>query len=103
MTTRKGLCGGQYKPLKEKDITQIHETSLRVFAEVGVQVNYGEALEAFKSAGAQVDEERKVVKMPPDMVEEWVGKAPSTVRLCGRADSGQWDCELGGTRVYLGT
>ncbi|MBW2031959.1 MAG: hypothetical protein JRJ31_23170 [Deltaproteobacteria bacterium] len=42
MTTRKGLCGGQYKPLKEKDITQIHETSLRVFAEVGVQVNYGE-------------------------------------------------------------
>ncbi|RLB36740.1 MAG: trimethylamine methyltransferase [Deltaproteobacteria bacterium] len=103
MTTRKGLSGGRYKPLDEKDVSRIHETSLRVFAEVGVQVNYREALKAFKSAGAQVDEETRVVKVPPDMVEEWVGKAPSTVRLCGRAEGGQWDCELGGTRVYLGT
>lgn len=103
MTKRKGLCGGQYKPLKEKDLIKIHETSLRVLAEVGVQVNNRGALEAFKNAGAQVDEETKVVKMPPEMVEECVSKAPSTVKLCGRADSGQWDCELGGTRVYLGT
>lgn len=103
MKMRKGLLGGQYKPLKEEDIRKIHETSLRVFAEVGVQVNCRAALEVFKNAGAQVNEDTMVVKIPPDMVEECVAKAPSTVRLYGRADNGRWDCEIGGTKVHLGT
>lgn len=100
---RKGLNGGSYQPLSEEQINKIHQTVLKVFAEVGVQVNYDQALEIFRKAGAQVDPETRIVKFPSDMVMELVGKAPEQVTLCGRAPQGALDCIIGGTRVYLGT
>jgi trimethylamine--corrinoid protein Co-methyltransferase len=89
--------------MTDQDIRKIHETSLRVFEEVGVQVNLPGALELFRKAGAEVDEESLVVRVPPDVVEEWIHRAPCTVHLCGRAENGELDCEIGGKRVYLGT
>jgi trimethylamine--corrinoid protein Co-methyltransferase len=56
MKIRKGLNGGHYKPLSQSDIEKIHQTSLRIFSEVGVQVNFPEALELFKKAGAIIDD-----------------------------------------------
>lgn len=103
MNIRKGLPGGQYKVLSEKDIINIHETSLRVFAEVGVKVKSAEALKLFHKEGAEVDETSQVVKVPPDMVTEWIQKTPSTILLCGRAKNGELDCEIGGDKVYFGT
>ncbi len=103
MKTRRGLSGGQYKPLSHKDIKKIHETSLRVFAEVGVEINYSEALDLFRKAGASVNETSRVAKVPADMVETLIGKTPSKITLCGRAENGELDCEIGGTNVYLGT
>jgi trimethylamine--corrinoid protein Co-methyltransferase len=100
---RKGLPGGQYKPLSDRDIKKIHETSLRVFAEVGVQVNFVAARELFRGAGAEVDEGSGVVKMSGNLVEELVHKAPPIIQLCGRAENTELDCEIGGNRVYLGT
>ena len=35
---RKGIKGGSYKPLTEDGISQIHNTVMRVFEEVGIQV-----------------------------------------------------------------
>jgi trimethylamine---corrinoid protein Co-methyltransferase len=103
MKTRKGLPGGQYKVISEKDIIKIHETSLKVFAEVGVKVKFPEALELFEKNGAKVDKDNRVVKIPPDMVTEWIEKAPSTVFLCGRSENEELDCEIGGDKVYFGT
>jgi len=103
MKIRKGLPGGQYKVLSDKDIVKIHETSLRVFAEVGVKVKYAQALKLFEKKGAEVDEATRVVKIRPDMVTEWTQKAPSTILLCGRAENGELDCEIGGDKVYFGT
>ena len=103
MKTRKGLPGGQYKAISEKDIIKIHETSLKVFAEVGVKVKLPEALELFEKNGAKVDQDSRVVKMSTDMVTEWIQKAPSTILLCGREDNGELDCEIGGNSVYFGT
>jgi trimethylamine--corrinoid protein Co-methyltransferase len=103
MKTRKGLPGGQYEAISEKDITKIHETSLKVFAEVGVKVKFPEALELFENNGAKVDKDSRVVKISPDMVTEWIQKAPSTILLCGRDESGDLDCEIGGNKVYFGT
>jgi trimethylamine--corrinoid protein Co-methyltransferase len=101
--TRKGLPGGQYKPLSETDIEKIHETSLRVFSEVGIQVNYPAALELFKKAGAKVDESTRIVKAPPGLIQELVDTAPSMVTLYGRGDKDEFDCTIGGSNVYLGT
>lgn len=103
MAIRKGLTGGQYKPLGDEDVKKIHETSLRVFTEVGVQVNFPEALDLFKQAGATVDNSTKVAKFDPDLVMGLIKSAPSTVRLCGRAKNGELDCEISGTKVYMGT
>ena len=61
---RRGLNGGDYKPLTEENIQKIHATVLKVFAEVGVQVNYDEALELFRKAGAQADPDTRIVKFP---------------------------------------
>ena len=103
MKIRKGLPGGQYKPLSEADIQQIHETTLRVFSEVGVEVHYPPARELFRKAGAQVDESARVVKVSPELVQELIGTAPSVVTLYGRGEDGEFDCEIGGSSVYLGT
>ena len=103
MKTRKGLPGGHYKVISEKDMTKIHETSLKVFEEVGVKVKFPDALALFEKNGATVDKTNQVVKISSDMVMEWIQKAPSTVFLCGRGKNGDLDCEIGGNKVYFGT
>jgi trimethylamine---corrinoid protein Co-methyltransferase len=75
---RKGLQGGRYRPLSDSDVEQIHRTVLRVFSEVGVQVNHPEALEIFKKAGARVDGASRVVKFEEAMVMDLIGQAPAT-------------------------
>jgi len=96
---RKGLEGGSYKPLSEDDIAQIHDTSLRVFEEVGFQVNSEKALAFFRDAGAEVD--GRIVRLPPQTVMELVARAPSEVTLYGRQP--EHHITLGGARVYAGT
>ncbi|MFA5401827.1 MAG: trimethylamine methyltransferase family protein, partial [Dehalococcoidia bacterium] len=96
---RKGLIGGSYKPLKEEDIARIHDTVMRIFEEVGVQVNSDKALKYFKEAGAKVEE--RIVKMPREMVMDLVNKAPSDIILYGRDP--EHNLQLGDARVYAGT
>ena len=103
MNVRKGLRGGQYKPLTDEEIHKVHATSLRVLSEVGVQVNFPEALELFRDAGAETDEAGRIVKVTPDLVEELVDRAPPVVILCGQPETGEFDCEIGGNTVYMGT
>jgi trimethylamine---corrinoid protein Co-methyltransferase len=100
---RKGLNGGQYRPLTEDNIEEIHRTVMRVFSEVGVQVNHDEAFALFQKAGAKVDESSRVVRFEEAMVMDLIKQAPSVINLCGREPNGSLDLEIGGTRVYLGT
>jgi trimethylamine--corrinoid protein Co-methyltransferase len=101
--TRRGLEGGQYKPLTTEDIAKIHATSMRVLAEVGVQVNSSEARELFKKAGATVSSSANIMTFPEEVVKAAIKTAPSMVNLAGRDDSGALDCTIGGKKVYLGT
>lgn len=103
MKIRKGLNGGRYSPLSDEDIKKIHAATLKVFSEVGVQINHDEAIDLFKSAGADVDSGSGVVRISPDMVEKLVGMAPSEIVLCGREEDGSLDCRIGGARVHMGT
>jgi len=96
---RKGLEGGGYKPLSENAIAQIHNTSMRVFEEVGFQVNSEKALDFFRGSGAKVD--GRIVKLPRGRVMELVARAPSEVTLYGRRP--EHHITLGGARVYAGT
>jgi trimethylamine--corrinoid protein Co-methyltransferase len=100
---RKGINGGAYKPLTEEKILKIHETVLKVFSEVGVQINHPEALELFKKAGAKVENDTRIAKLAPELVMDLIARAPSEITLCGRATDHSLDCTIGDTKVYMGT
>jgi trimethylamine--corrinoid protein Co-methyltransferase len=98
---RKGLAGGNYKPLTPEAIARINETVLRVIEEIGCKVKSDTALESLEKAGAKVDREKRRVRLSRKKALELIGKAPSEVRLCGRDE--KHDILLGGNRVYTGT
>ena len=72
---------------------------MRVFEEVGFQVNSDKALKFFQDAGANVDD--NIVRLPRETVMDLVDMAPSAVTLYGRQP--KHNLNLGGTRVYAGT
>ena len=61
------LSGGQYKPLSPAGVKEIHDTSLRLLENVGMEVNCKEALDIFKEKGAKVDFDKRIVKIPREM------------------------------------
>ncbi len=95
----KGLVGGQYKPLTDREVERIHEASLAVLERTGVQVDEPEALELFKEAGADVQQNR--VRLPRALVEDAIDSAPSKVVLAGRDP--KHDLILEDARVHIGT
>ena len=62
--------------LSGDDVRNVHQTSLSILEETGVKVLHQEALTWFADAGARVDFDKKLVKLPPDMVEKYMAKAP---------------------------
>ena len=103
MKVRKGLPGGQYTPLTEDDVQKIHGTVLKVLEDVGVEVRLTEARNLFRNAGAAVDEDKCIVKIPPALAEDLIAQAPAVITLCGREENGDLDCHIGGKNVYMGT
>jgi trimethylamine--corrinoid protein Co-methyltransferase len=96
---KKGLVGGQYRPLDQRQVEQIHTASLQILKQTGVQVDNPQALELFSSAGAEVDGKR--VRLSARIIEEAIERAPSEFLLAGRDPAN--DLELGDKRVYIGT
>lgn len=96
-----GFEGGQYRPLSPESVGRIHQVALDILWEVGTQVNSAEAFEIFAAAGAKVDRDTRVVRIPRTMVEDAIASAPSRVLLAGRDE--RHDLVLEGNRVYLGT
>ena len=96
---RPGPVGGQYRPLTEEQIQQIHQASLTVLDRTGVHVENDRALALYRAGGAKVSGQR--VYLPPAMVGEALQRVPSRVLLAGR-DPAQ-DIVLEGRRVYAGT
>lgn len=96
---RPGLTGGQYRPLSEKQIEQIHRASLKVLQETGVRVENQEALALYRRGGARVDGQQVLIS--PEMVEEALRTAPSQLLLAGQDPD--HDLLLEGKRVYAGT
>ncbi len=97
--TRPGPVGGQYQPLTQKQINQIHQASLAVLEQTGVHVENEKALALYRQGGAKVEGDR--VYLSSSMVGEALDKAPSKVLLAGRDP--EQDVILEGKRVYAGT
>ncbi len=93
--------GGMLTLLGKGDLDQIHNTSLKILEEVGMEVENEKILTFLQKKEAVVDTDTSVVRISPAMVEEAIDSAPSEVTLYSR--DGSRDLHLGGTRVYIGT
>lgn len=76
-----------YRPvevLSADHIEAIHETSMRVLEELGIEFMHDGALDMLAAAGADVDRATGIVRMDRAMVMELVAKAPSEFTLTPR-------------------
>jgi trimethylamine--corrinoid protein Co-methyltransferase len=96
---RPGLVGGQYQPLTQEQIEQIHRASLAVLENTGVHVENARALALYEQGGAAVDGNRVFIQA--SMIERALESVPSRVVLAGRDP--EQDVVLEGKRVYAGT
>ena len=71
---------------------------MKILEEVGVAVQSDSALRMLSDAGAEVDEAKKIARIPQHLVKEALGKAPSTIRLYSR--DGKNDLLLEGNRIH---
>ncbi|MBA2299390.1 MAG: trimethylamine methyltransferase family protein [Chloroflexi bacterium] len=76
-----------YRPveiLSADQVEAIHVASLRILAEIGMQVLGDRAIDAFARAGATVDRTTRMVRLDPAQVESLVALAPREFRLHAR-------------------
>jgi trimethylamine--corrinoid protein Co-methyltransferase len=71
-----------YELLTQAQIVQVHETSLQILSQIGMDFGYPPALEVLKKGGAKVDGER--VFFSSRLIEEQIRKAPSEFTLYAR-------------------
>ena len=91
------LSGCGLNLFTDDELAELHRATLDVLADTGLMVLNDEALEIYYSHGCNIDKEKKIVKIPPYIVEEAIRSAPSSVLLAGRDP--QNDLILEGNRV----
>jgi trimethylamine--corrinoid protein Co-methyltransferase len=85
--------------LSADQVEAIHHASLRVLAEIGMEVLGDRAIDAFVRAGAHVDRSTRTIRLDPAQVEELVALAPSSFTLHAR--NPERDVVFGGSEVVF--
>jgi len=96
-----GISSSLYRPLDELSVKRVAEESFRILEKSGVKVYTPRGLEAFKSAGADVNESEQLVKIPRAMMEDAISSNPSSITLYSRDD--ETNALLTGNKVHFGT
>ena len=87
------------KYLSESQMNEIHEGSLNILENTGIQVDHQKGLKALEKAGCKVDFQTKRVKIPHDLVNSSLKTLPSEFTLAARNPEN--DCPLLiGSRPY---
>ena len=82
-----GKVVNRYPPialLSADELESIHVASLRLLAEIGMEVLHDESRNLLKAAGATVDESNQRVRFDPAMIEEKIKTAPASFTLQAR-------------------
>jgi trimethylamine--corrinoid protein Co-methyltransferase len=87
--------------LGKEDVRKIHEATLHIIENVGVRFPSKRALQTWEDAGADVDHEKKIVKVKPYLIEDALKQAPPAYTLGARDP--QQNLSLDGNHVCLGT
>jgi trimethylamine--corrinoid protein Co-methyltransferase len=67
-----------------EELEDIHLSTLQILEHTGVFVDNEEAMDYFAAASCDVDRDTKIVRLPPHVVEDAIGSAPSSILLAGR-------------------
>ncbi len=98
----KGVIVNPYPPveiLPDTGLDMIHETALRVVAELGLQFQSSEALDILDAHGADVNRDTRMACLSPQKLMEWVAKAPSEFTLFAR--NPERNAKIGGNHIHL--
>ncbi len=87
--------------MSEEDIYSIHETSMRVFSEIGIKVKNEQTFELFAQVAKSADLGKGIIKLDPDTVMELISTTPPVITLYGQKPEHTLD--VGGESVYAGT
>ena len=87
--------------LSKDDFERIHSNTLDILENVGLKIKSKTGLEIFEKAGAAVDHQKFSVKIPSELVEEALKKAPKTVELYAR--NPKFNITLDKRRVHIST
>ena len=63
--------------LSQDEMETIHRNALRILDEIGMKIDHDDALDYLRSSGCRVDHERKMAKLPADVVQKYVDKMRS--------------------------
>ena len=85
--------------LTDKELDDLHDSTLKVLEKTGLFIENDAALACFETAGAKVSRNKGIVKIPPQLVEDAIQSAPSKVLLAGRDP--KHDLVLGENRVHF--
>ncbi len=96
-----GIRASWYRPLGESDVRRIADAAFEVLDKSGMAVYSPAAFEAFRAAGAVVDEKSRIARLPRSLVEDCIASNPSSITLYSR--DGECDAVLEENRVHYGT
>jgi len=85
--------------LSDEQIETLHQASLRLLEEVGVEMLDGRAVDLLAHQGAEVDRASHRVRLPRELVSEAVSRAPARFTLHGRDP--RKSVEMGGDSLVL--
>ena len=97
---RPGMQSGRYRPLSDGDVEKIHQTALRLLAEVGLGDATESGIEIMTRAGCTLNDRGRLL-FPRALVEDTLAKAARNFVLHGQDP--KHDLEPWGKRAYFGT
>ena len=86
-----------YELLPEETVEMVHDGSMRILEEVGIEFRYDEALTIWKDAGADVDGSR--VRLPRELLMNLIATAPSQFTMHARNPA--QSVEIGGKHFAI--
>ncbi len=86
-----------YEVLNDEGLELIHDASLKILEEIGIDFRDAESLEIWREAGAEIEGER--VRIPGELLMALVAKTPASFTLHAR--NPQHTVEIGGNHIVF--
>lgn len=88
--------------LSNDERARIHERTLHVLSTAGERVDTAEGRRILSEAGAHVDDATRIVRFPPEVVEEALRLAPKSFSLGGRRPGWEFPLNAGQSTLVVG-